>query len=58
VGHAKARWTGGDIPGARDDLVDNLTMLRVITDDGAASFAHNRANETAATKTTQHEHLT
>lgn len=36
-------WLGGDIPGSRDDLIDNLTTLWLITGDGAAAHAQTRA---------------
>lgn len=43
TGQAILSWIGGDIPGSRDDLVDSLTTLWLITGDGAAAHARDRA---------------
>lgn len=46
TGQAILSWLDGDIPGGRDDLVDNLTTLWLITGDGAAAHARDRAKRT------------
>ncbi len=42
TGQAILSWLAGELPGTRDQLIDNLTTLWLITGDGAAADAETR----------------
>lgn len=45
TGQAILSWLAGDLPGDRDDLVESLAALWVITGNGAAATVEQRARE-------------